>query len=305
MTTPTMIQYDRDYSLYVGYGGANSRKGILIKDLQITFDVEKVINNRLKLSQSTISIYNLNREQTAALQEPFVDVRLLVGYKNTGLVELCLGNSVKVQTEQQGPDRITTITVGEAFSLLNNTSVFGTIPAGKTIGEVIEKIAKDAGLTIGTFDGEGIKTKVLWGYPIEGTAKQQLDEISASYRLNYSVSGNVLSVRDEAGTLSQDKNKAFKFNENSGLLEIPFFESWNEGKKKKDKTRVEGVCIKALLNPAVIPGKLINLQRPKDQVGEIPNGFYLVRSAKYSGDFRGGDWTMELKCDNVLLGDYD
>ena len=305
MMDTTMTQYDRDYSLYIGYGGASKREGILIKDLSIQFEVNKVINNQFKCSESNIKIFNLTPQQAAALQEHQVAIRLLAGYKNlNGLPELCLGNATKVRTTKSGTDRVTEITVGEAYSILNNTSVSGTVPAGQTIGDVIIKIAKDAGLTVGTFSGEAITTKVLWGYPLEGTTKQQLDEIALSYRLHYTVNSNRIDVSDAGGFLAQSPSKAFVLNEDTGLLDIPYFESWNEGKKKEDKTRVEGVCIKALLNPAIVPGKLIHLKRPKAQEQEVRNGFYLVRSAKYTGESNGNSWHMELKCDDVVLGDY-
>lgn len=298
-----MLQYKRDYSLYIGYGGTN--QGILVKGLQLQFEVNKVIGNQNRLNESIIKVYNLTQEQSSALQDYQVSIRLLVGYEGTGLKELCLGNSTKVQTEKSGPDRITTITVGEAFSLLNNASVFGTIPAGKTVGDAIKEIAGQAGLTIGTLAGEAVNTKVLWGMPLEGTPKQQLDEIAASYRLDYSVNGNKLSVRDAGGFLKKNKDTAYVLNEETGILDIPYFESWNEGKKKKDKTRVDGVFIKALLNPDILPGDLVHLKRSASQEGEIKNGFYVVRTAKYSGDFEGNNWEMEMKCDNVLLGDFD
>lgn len=301
----TMNQYNKDYSLYVGFGGPSNRKGILIKDLNIQFKIIKVINNLAKCNESVIRIYNLNAAQTSVLQEHQVTVRLLAGYKElNGLPEICLGNSTKVRTYKEGPDRITEITVGEAYGILNNTSVTGTVPAGQTVGQAIEKIARDAGLTIGTFSGRGIETKLLWGYPLEGTTKQQLDEIALSYRLNYAVSSNTIDVKDAGGFLSQSRAKAIIFNEDTGLLDIPYFESWSEGKKKKDKTRVEGVCFKAILNGAVTPGRLVHLKRPKDQVEEIPNGFYLVRAVEYAGEYEGNDWGMEVKCDEVLLGDY-
>lgn len=299
---PSMVQYNRDYSLYIGYGpGA---EGILVKGLHIEFDIEKVINNQQKLNEAQIKVYNLSRTQTTALQEHEVSVRLLVGYKNTSLVELCLGNAVKVQTEKSGSDWVTTITVGEAYSLVNNRLPINTIPGGKTVADVIKQIASDGGLTIGGIYGDKANTTLAWGYPIEGTVRQQLSELTAAYSLEYFINGNVLTVRDSGGYVKQNKSQAVILNEDTGLLDVPYFESWNEGKKKKTKKEYRGVVVKALLNPTVIPGKLINIQRPTEQEGEIKNGYYLVRQAKYSGGYDSSEWCMELKCDEVLLGDY-
>lgn len=293
-----MVQYDRDYSLYLGWQEDGAGSGVLIKGLQIEFDIDKVINNRLKANTSTIKIYNLTPAQATLLQKDQLSVRLLVGYKNTTLSELCLGNVIETSTVKDGTDRVTTLTIGEAFSIMNNTIVSGTIPAGKTLRDVLKAMITQAGLAEGELFGEILETTLLWGYPLEGSFKQQMDEICYSYRLDYFVDKGRVSVRP-SGSHPSRKNTAYVFNQNTGLLGIPFIESWNEGKKKKDRTKVKGIGFEALLNPQVQPGSIVKLERPEEQEQEIPNGWYYVVSAKYSGSFRGADWKMSLQCERI------
>lgn len=290
-------QFDRDYSLYIGWKDEQKNHGVLVKDLQCEFSINKIFDTRLKPGTSTIKVYNLNVEQTRALQEKEVTVRLLVGYRGA-LKELCLGQVLDVSTKKEGVDRITEFVVGEGHSLLNNTHVVGTIPAGKTIRDVITAVATQAGLVLGKFTGNRINTTTLWGYPLEGTVKQQLDEICASYSLSYNINGGVLSVSDRDGTDSETKT-AVVFNQSNGLLSIPFVEAWNEGRKKKDRKRVKGISFVALINGNVKPGSIIKMDRPKEQEGEVPNGWYYVVEVDYKGNFRGTDWTMTVKCERI------
>lgn len=310
-------QFDRDYSLYLGWWEtatapenwrpplkAPARKGILVKDLHIEFEVNKVISNQQSPSTSKIRIFNLTAEQSAALEEFQCGVKLLVGYKSTGtLIELCLGNAVVVKTKKQGADRVTEIVVSEAHAIRNNTKIISTIPAGKTVRDVLTALILKAGLTVGVLEGEKINSTLLYGYPIEGSFSQIMDEIAQAYRLDYSINGSNVSVRDRGVSLYNTAGSAFIFNESTGLLDIPYYEEWGEGsikkegQKKKQKQRVEGIVLKALINPAVVPGSVIKLDRPLAQEGEVKNGFYLVREATYSGEYFGGDWTMSLRCD--------
>lgn len=290
-------QFNRDYSLYIGWKDDGAEAGILVKGLQCEFVIHKVYDTRLKVSTSTIKVYNLSVAQAAMLQERQVTVRLLAGYEGT-LKEVCFGNVVEVNTKKDGVDRVTEITVGEAFSILNNTKVVGTIPAGKTIEDVIKEVARQAGLSFGKFSGNNRSSVVLWGYPLTGTTKQQLDEICAAYALSYNIDGLTLSVKD-AYQPDTDTTTAIVLNQATGLLSIPYVEAWSEGKKKKDKKRVTGVGFTALLNGAVKPGAVVRLDRPAEQVGEVPNGWYWVVEAVYKGDYRGNDWCMDVKCERI------
>ena len=314
-----ILQFDRDYALYLGWYDTPTapeawgllekppqQKGILVKDLQIEFDVNKVLSNQQSPSVSKIRIFNLTVEQTSALSDFHCSVRLLVGYKGANnMAELCLGNALLVKTVMQGADRVTELTLSDSHAIMNSASIVSTIPAGKTIEDVIVHLMEKSGLKKGVFEGKALKTKVLYGYPIEGTPKQILDEIAASYRLDYTVERGTLSIRDKGQHLFYDKTKAFVFNEDTGLREIPSAEEWGEGsrkiagEKKKRKVKVEGISIKALLNPAVVPGSVIELRRPEAQVDEVPNGFYVVREASYKGSFFGSTWDMDLRCDSI------
>jgi len=70
------------------------------------------------------------------------------------------------------------------------------------------------------------------------------------------------------------------------------------GKPRKQTTRKiqrSNIELKALLNPSVKPNSLIRLDSTKTKL----SGYYRVRTIKYNGDTRGGEWFMQIWGDNV------
>mgnify|MGYP001179575397 CR=1 FL=1 len=297
------MNFIRDYSLYIGWSDKDKREGILVKNLNIEFEVKKVVSNNITPSVSKISIYNLNRNHSAALQGESVDIRLLVGYVGKPLAEVCLGRAKEVRTTKNGNDIITEIVVAEGFSILNNTSVFGTIPSGKTVADVIKHVANEAGMVVDEISGKETESKLLWGYPVEGTPKQILEEICYSYRLDYTINSNRLTVK-ASGQPSTTRKPCLILNEDTGLLGIPEADYWKEtyyrpaekegSKAKKARRAVDGVKLRALIDASVSPGEIVELSRKK--YDEIPDGYYYVVEADYNGQLYGSTWEMNLRC---------
>ena len=302
-------QFGRDYTLYIGKPGSD--EALAIKDLQITFSVEHVIDTKLEVSKATIKIFNLSPDTYGKLQIPKNYVRLLAGYKGSGMAEVLLGNTTDVKTEREGQDIVTTITVAEAYSILHNTRVTSTFPPGSSVKDVIEGIAKKAGLNLGDIKGAGIKSPLLYGYPTSGTFKSQMDEICNAYKLVYSVKGDRLSVVDEGQPMKTNETEAFIFDSTSGLLGFPSYREFNYGtikveslstdqkiRKKTESLKKQGIQFEALLNPRVEPGSLVKVN---SEAGSVPKGLYMVVKVTFKGDFRGNDWKMEVLCDKTDL----
>lgn len=301
------FQFNRDYSLYIGE--PNDDEGLLVKDLHIEFEVTQVIDNKLKAGDGKVKIYNLAESSIKKLQKPQTYIRLLAGYKDSGMAEVLLGNATDIRTEKEGSDMVTTLHIGEAYTILHNVRVTSQIPAGKTVEDVIRELANKAGMPIGNIYGEGVKTQLLYGYPLSGTVKFQLDEICSAYRLKWKFDSNKLVVADEEGFISADRTIAYVLTKDSGLLGIPTYREYNYGTIKveehthDDKTKKvnkpikkQGIEFTALLNPRVKPGSLVLVQ---SAIGAVPTGTYMVQTVQYKGSFRGNDWQMTVLCDKV------
>lgn len=291
-----MYQKDRIYRLTVG--DYRNGKGIQIENLQLRFEVSKSPDNKRKGNSATIQVYNLSETSLQLVQGKYLSCILEVGYKETGLVQLVSGNVILTRTVKQGTDAITELIIGEGYTDLNHVKFNFTIPPGKTRGECLREVAsRIPNTSIGSIVGVNLNSPIVDGYPIAGNPKSMLNEMCEAWRLEWRVSNGKIDISDENGLVSKNKDEAPLISSTSGLIDIPFYTSDEPTKSKDDKTRREGLQFKALLNPDIVPGKLVRVESKNIR------GWYRVNDVRYTGDFRGAEWYIECLCSIVLEDD--
>lgn len=298
-----MYQKDRIYRLIVG--DYKKGDGVEVTNLQIRFDCSKSADNKKKSNSSIVEVYNLSPATLQLLQTDFVYCSLEVGYKDTGLVMLLSGNVTDLKTVKQGNDTITHIQIGEGYVDLNHVKLNYSIPPGKTQVDIVKDLRKQMpGISDGAYAWVNMNNPVMFGYPLTGTPADMLSELGEAFRVEWRVSNGKLEVSDENGLVSKNKNEAPLINAESGLIDIPFYSSGESTKTKADKTRRHGLEFKALLNPELVPGKLVRVESQiKSTTGKELRGWYRIHSARYYGDYRGNDWYVEAFCTIILEDD--
>lgn len=279
-----MFQRGRVYSLQIG----DSSEALLIDSLQITFDIYKSSNNTQKSNSCAIEIYNLSNESLKILEKDFITCIFSVGYYETGVKPLFIGQVTQISTRKNGVDRVTQIQMGSGYVDLNHQVLNKVLPAGKSYKDAVEEVRKQMpGVVRGVYAGININNQIIYGYPLTGTPRDILDEITSSNNMEYRVDNNILYVNDVNGTSDTDRSLSPILTKESGLLEEPYYQSGD--RKEKKKFRKPGIQFSALLNPDVKPGSFIQLKIDSDK-----DGWYKVDSCRYYGDYRGSDWTMEI-----------
>ncbi len=294
-----MLQRDRGYRLIVGDYKAGT--GVLIENLQVTFEVSKSSDNKKKGNSVSIEIYNLSDETLNKFTE-FLACEFYCGYtdENTPLKRLFYGEVVQVSTRRQGPDKVTQLLLGEGYVALNHQTLSSTVPDGKTVKDVIEEIRGSMpGVVRGIFSGLNINNTIPFGYPLTGTPKRALEELSETFGLEYSIDQNTLTVTDAGGLSHKDKGTAVVLSEKTGLVEIPYYTTPSSRKQKGDKSRREGVQFKALLNPDIVPGKIVHL------ISNKITGYFKVTDTRHFGSYRDNDWYVECYCDIPQEKDFE
>lgn len=283
-----MYQRNRGYKLIVG--DYKTEQGVLIEDLHVTFEISKSSDNRRGGNSASIEIYNLSDATLAKFETEFLACEFHVGYEGTGINLLVAGEVVQVSTRKSGNDRVTQLLIGEGYVALNHQTLNSTIAPGKKVFDVIEEIRrKMPGISRGVFTGMNGEQLCTYGYPLTGVPKKALEEICETYRMEYSIDRNVLSVTDEGGLKDKLKSTAFVLNQYTGLIEIPFYAT-ERVKQKGDKTKRVGVQFKALLNTEIVPGSIVKLE------SKTISGYYKVTTARYYGGYRDNDWYVECFC---------
>ena len=305
-----LIQRNRVYSLIVG----TQEDAVEINNLNVAFEVTKTSDNREKKNQARVAIYNLSKERRKALESNYVTVALRAGYldalRDVNEIPLLFSGQVtdlKVRqegeflTQREGTDIVTILTIDELFEQMNMPQVSKTIPAGKTVRDVIVSVVQDLPeVTRHEMGGQGINKVVPDGYPLMGSPRQLLDEVSKTYNLEWQIDNGVLYVSDKNGVYSDNRSSVIKIGQFSGLIERPRIRSEdaktlrykdeykNSGSKGEQKQKVINIHCKCLMNASILAGSIIYLD-----FEDIEN-YYKVDEVTHRGEYLGNMWESEL-----------
>lgn len=284
-----MPLFRRKYELAIG--NRKSPDFLLVEELELSFNISFSSNNKKKIDSATFDIVNLSKEAINKLENEFAVVSFKVGYEDQGdeLVQLFIGEVVNITTRKSGTEKTTVINCTPAALAVSFTGMNKIVPSGGTVVSAIEEIRKSAGLAKGEYKGVRVNTKLPYGYPLSGTPRQMLDELSDSYLLEYRIQNNALYVNDEELGIKSGTLVPLVSSE-TGLLEVPYYETEDVGKSKEDKTKIKSLVFESLLNTEIKCGSYVKVVH--DEIDDLLK----VTEATFSGSWRQGDWKVVCKC---------
>lgn len=304
-----LYQYDRVYQLVIGDKNKPD-EAIFIgydyesqedRSLQISFDISKKTDvKKGGISSAVIDIHNLPFDVMRRLQSSeHLAFEFRAGYKDTGAKLLLSGQVVQVSNKKSGTEWITTITAGEGFVELNQSKLRKGLPVGVTIEQAVEECRKlIPSLDRGIYSGVNKDRVLTDGYPLNGSAKQVLDDLCRASRIEYRVDRNALYISDESGIGTKDpEGEAYLLTQDTGLLDTPFWVQEDGTKLKKDKTRRQRLQFRCLLNANIVPASIVRIESP------LITGVFKVNDCRYSGRYRNGEWVIDAYASEILLED--
>lgn len=281
-------QINRAYELIVG--NAVSGEGLQINDLQVTFDISKSSSNKDKTNSASIEIYNLSNESLKLLDVDYPAAVFSAGYRDIGIKRLFAGQVTNVTTRKSGTDRITQILMGAAYTELNHEVMSQLVAPGRTVKDVAEDIRKAIpGVSRSVFNGTNLNNPIIYGYPLQGTPKDMLNELSEKYNLDWQIDDGVLYIHDNDRGNSEKFEYAYVVSKYTGLIENAYRASGDIRRSTKDKAKIQAIQMKILLNPDIVPGDIILLE------DVLFNGYYKITDMRHTGDWRGQAWYSELR----------
>jgi hypothetical protein len=288
-----IYQRNRAYSLVVGDGTTGD--GFEVTNLQCSFDVSKSSSAKDKTNSANIEITNLSEEKRKFLEEDFIGAVFSAGYHDTTVKRLFSGQVTKATSRKSGTDIITQIQMGAEYTDLNHKTLSKFVAPGKTYKDVIEELRKELpGVSRAVYNGLNINNPILDGYPLSGTARQMLDEISESQQIEYHIDDGILYANDMSGTSTDNFNTAFVISKDTGLIELPYAITGDTRRGKADPVKKGGIQMKILLNPEIVCGSIIKLE------DDVFAGYYKVNATRTYGQWRGNDWYTDLRCEEKI-----
>lgn len=283
-----IIQRNRVYELIIG--DYQSGNGLLIKDLQVTFDISKSTNNKNRTNSASIEVYNLSEESLKILDTDYPAAVFSAGYLDTGGVKrLFSGQVTNVSTRKSGTDIVTQIQMGTGYTELNHETLSELVPPGNDVKATIETLRRAIGAERGVYNGTNLNNEIINGYSLSGTPKEMLDELAEKYQLDWQLDDGVLYVHDNDRAATEQFQLAYVISPFTGLIERPYRVSGDRRRSKKDKVKKPGVQMKILLNPDIRAGDIIRLDEG------LLKGWYKIDSLRHSGSWRGDNWYTEIK----------
>lgn len=285
-------QINRVYELIVG--DAISGDGLNINNLQVTFDISKSSSNKDKTNSASIEIYNLSNDSLKLLDVDYPAAVFSAGYRDIGMKRLFAGQVTNVTTRKSGTDRITQIQMGAAYTEINHQVLNSLVSPGRTVRDVAEDIRKAIpGVSRGVFNGTNLNNPVIYGYPLQGTPKEMLNELSEKYALDWQIDDDVLYVHDNTRGNSENFEEAYVISRYTGLIENAYRTSGDLRRSKKDKAKIQSVQWKMLLNPDLIPGDLVKLE------DTLITGWYKITDMRHYGGWRDSVWYTDIRASAV------
>lgn len=293
MTTQAgLLQVNRVYRLQVG--NAVTGEGLDINNLQVTFDISKSSSNKDKTNSASIEIYNLSDESLKLLDVDYPAAVFSAGYRDIGIKRLFAGQVTNVTTRKSGTDRITQIQMGAAYTDINHSVMSQLTAPGRTVKDVAEDIRKAIpNVSRGVYNGTNLNNPIIYGYPLQGTPKEMLNELSEKYQLDWQIDDDVLYVHDNDRGNTENFEQAYVISKYTGLIENAYRVSGDIRRSEKDKAKKQSVQFKMLLNPDILPGDIVRLE------DTLITGWYKVDDLRYSGDFRGQAWYTEVRASAI------
>ena len=170
----------------------------------------------------------------------------------------------------------------------------GLTAPGRTVKDVAEDIRKAIpGVSRSVFNGTNLSNPIIYGYPLQGTPKDMLNELSEKYSLDWQIDDGVLYLHDNDRGNSERFQDAYVISKYTGLIENAYRASGDSRRSKKDKVKKQSIQFKMLLNPDIVPGDIVKLE------DVLFNGYYKVEDMRFSGDWRGQAWYVELRCSAI------
>lgn len=273
-------QYLRKVSLDVIANGQTRR----IDNLRIKFTVKKTAKS--EPNKAEISIYNLSEKTRSLVEAKDCRVVLSAGYlglnpegilrtsafKTKSVDVVFQGNVKKFEHTKESTDIITRLECGDGHKAFTTATMDKGYHPDTSLSVPFQDLAAALGLAKGA-QVTIPDRKIGNGITLSGPVRNHLDNLCKRFDLEWSIQNEALQIVDSSKFTNDG---IIVLNKSTGLVGSP--------SKTKD-----GVSFSCLLQPALRPGKRINLD------SMFLKGIFYARTVTHDGDSHQGSFLTKTE----------
>jgi len=287
-------QWLRRLSLIVGDASGN---GLDLSQLHIKFNVWSATTQSPK--HTVIRIYNVADATAMALQQEFTQVFLQAGYD--GSYGQIFSGAIKQARKgrENATDTFVDLIAADSDEAYNWAVVNATLAAGWSLTSYHQALMQSMapyGVSAG-YASTLSATKLPRGKVIYGATRDHMRLLAQSAGAHWAIIDGKLQV---VRVNEYIPGQTIVLTSATGMIGMP-------------TQTVDGIVVKSLLNPNIIPGRQIRLDNASIQGAQISvdytavnyfpstdaDGFYKVYATHQTGDTRGQDFYTNLICTAV------
>ncbi len=275
-----------DREVVINAGGlrlaSRSEDGIAQPILRVVFKVVRTLKK--DPNSADITIYNLNKDHRAQLQEKGIATVVEAGYADN--VSQIFGGVLEFgSSTQQGTDWLTTIQTGDGSDKFKQERINLSMKGPVGVGDVLKKAGESLGLNLGNLrekisDGS-LRTDLQEfanGKVLSGKAEKVFGDLVKSMGYGWSIQDGQIQILGPKEVIDDTAIRlAVEDGNSTGLIGSP-----EPGEKG-------AVRAKALLQPDLVPGRKVQIQSRE------VDGFFRIEKVMFSGDTWGAAWYSDIE----------
>lgn len=274
--------------------GQDDGQWLDVSELRIRFQVEQALVG--KPGHAVITVNNMANDTAQRIQREGAPVILQAGHEgNAGLI--FRGTAIQIRRGRESQtDTFLEITAIDGDVAYMYATVNVSMAAGWTHTDQLKELQKgmqakgvDPGYTAELYQNKAVRGKALFG-----AVRDHMHDFSVSTGTEWAINMGKMDIVPVGGILPDE---AFLLTPDTGLIGMP-------------TQSVDGIHVRALLNPCFRAGAQVKLQNSSIVMAQINpayadvtynapidlDGAYKIYSVSHTGDTRGNDYYTDMIC---------
>lgn len=251
---------------------------IIIEDLRLRFSVTKSLEKTP--NTSTIEVTNLAEQTRSFVQIKPLHVRLNVGYENTALTRLAVGDIIFATSRLMPPEWNTEIQIGDGARVYKFGRINTTLHR-PSIDQVLQTIANAMEISVpSNINSELLTPRFDRSVSLFGAAQIELTRLLDKINLFWSIQDGQLQI---LGPEEVQSGQVIEISQDTGMIGSPEIGAPIEAGKPPI------LNVTTLLEPRITPGRLIVVD------SKVTQGTFRVERVTHTGDTRGPQWDSQIE----------